>query len=117
MLSPFALSFLVTKIDSGRKSKQESPSWHFPPQSEDVDELIVGQNTSPDPNKMPSTRVYVGNLASDCRERDVERFFKGYGRIREIALKNGYGFVEFEDDRDAEDAVHDLDGKQIVGMR
>ncbi len=68
--------------------------------------------------KMPSgTRVYVGNLASDTRERDVEKFFKGYGRIREVALKNGYGFVEFDDDRDADDAVHDLDGKQLLGMR
>ena len=24
------------------------------------------------------------------------RFFKGYGRIREILLKNGYGFVKFK---------------------
>jgi hypothetical protein len=27
------------------------------------------------------------------RERDVERFFRGFGRIREILLKNGYGFI------------------------
>ena len=25
---------------------------------------------------------------------------------------SGYGFVEFEDRRDAEDALHDLDGKE-----
>ena len=39
------------------------------------------------------------------------RFFKGYGRIREILLKNGYGFVEFDDYRDADDAVYELNGK------
>ncbi len=39
------------------------------------------------------TRVYVGRLSYHVRERDLERFFKGYGRIREIMLKNGYGFV------------------------
>lgn len=39
------------------------------------------------------TRVYVGRLSYDCRERDLERFFKGYGRIREILIKNGFGFV------------------------
>ena len=50
--------------------------------------------------RMPSgQRVYIGNIPSDSRERDIERFFKGYGRIREIVIKNGYGFVEFDDYR------------------
>ncbi|XP_077970273.1 serine/arginine-rich splicing factor 5-like [Styela clava] len=62
-------------------------------------------------------RVYVGRLSTRAREEDVERFFEGYGRIRDINLKNGYGFVEFEDERDAEDAVHDLDNKEICGER
>merc|ERR1712045_1009513 len=68
--------------------------------------------------RMPSgQRVYIGNIPSDSRERDIERFFKGYGRIREIVIKNGYGFVEFDDYRDAEDAVSDLDGKDLSGGR
>jgi len=40
-----------------------------------------------------STRVYVGRLSNSAREKDVERFFKGYGKVREIVLKEGYGFV------------------------
>ena len=39
------------------------------------------------------TRVYIGRLSHHARERDVERFFKGYGRLRDVMLKNGYGFV------------------------
>jgi RNA recognition motif-containing protein len=39
------------------------------------------------------SRLYIGRLSDSARERDVERFFKGYGRLREIVLKNGYGFV------------------------
>jgi len=39
------------------------------------------------------TRVYIGRLSYHVRERDIEKFFRGYGRIREIMLKNGYGFV------------------------
>ncbi|OZC10050.1 hypothetical protein X798_02898 [Onchocerca flexuosa] len=56
------------------------------------------------------SRVYVGRLSYRAHERDIERFFRGYGRITEILLKNGYAFVEFSDRRDAEDAVHDLNG-------
>jgi len=51
---------------------------------------------------MPSgQRVYVGNIPSDTRERDVEKFFKGYGRLNEIVVKNGYAFVEFDSSRRA----------------
>ena len=51
-------------------------------------------------DKMPSgQRVYIGNIPSNARERDLEKFFKGYGRLREVVVKNGYGFVEFDDYR------------------
>jgi len=42
---------------------------------------------------MSGCRVFIGRLSPHARERDVEKFFKGYGRIREINLKNGFGFV------------------------
>ncbi|XP_054715656.1 serine/arginine-rich splicing factor 4-like [Uloborus diversus] len=63
------------------------------------------------------TRVYVGRLSYDCRERDLEKFFKGFGKIREILIKNGFGFVEFDDYRDADDAVYELNGKDLLGER
>lgn len=42
---------------------------------------------------MSGCRIFIGRLSPHARERDVEKFFKGYGRIREINLKNGFGFV------------------------
>jgi len=39
------------------------------------------------------TRVYVGRVPMDARDKDIEKFFKGYGRLREILMKNGYTFV------------------------
>uniref|UniRef100_A0A5S6Q0F1 RRM domain-containing protein n=1 Tax=Trichuris muris TaxID=70415 RepID=A0A5S6Q0F1_TRIMR len=62
-----------------------------------------------------TSRVYIGQLSYEIRENDVEDFFKGYGKIRDINLKQGYGFVEFDDYRDANDAVHDLNGKHMLG--
>ncbi|RWS29562.1 serine/arginine-rich splicing factor 4-like protein [Leptotrombidium deliense] len=63
------------------------------------------------------TRIYVGRLPYDVRERDIEKFFKGYGRIREILMKDGFAFVEFDDHRDADDAVYELNGKELMGER
>uniref|UniRef100_A0A3B3U2P8 Serine and arginine rich splicing factor 6b n=1 Tax=Poecilia latipinna TaxID=48699 RepID=A0A3B3U2P8_9TELE len=62
-------------------------------------------------------RVYIGRLSYHVREKDIQRFFSGYGKLMEIDLKNGYGFVEFEDNRDADDAVYELNGKDLCGER
>ncbi|KAF9159242.1 hypothetical protein BGX20_003027, partial [Mortierella sp. AD010] len=64
-----------------------------------------------------TTRVYLGHLSRDASDRDVEGLFKGYGRIREVTLKNGFGFVEFQEMKDAEDAVYDFNGKEFMGEK
>ncbi|XP_030451625.1 serine/arginine-rich-splicing factor SR34 isoform X1 [Syzygium oleosum] len=69
-----------------------------------------------------SRTVYVGNLPGDIREREVEDLFRKYGPIAHIDLKipprpPGYAFVEFEDARDAEDAIHGRDGYDFDGHR
>ncbi|MGH0131546.1 UNVERIFIED_CONTAM: hypothetical protein FKN15_046703 [Acipenser sinensis] len=67
--------------------------------------------------RMSGCRVFIGRLSPHARERDVEKFFRGFGRIREINLKNGFGFVEFDDHRDADDAVYELNGKELCNER
>ena len=52
-----------------------------------------------------------GRLARDARPRDMEDLFYPYGRILRCDVKVGYGFIEFEDRRDAEDAIRGLNGK------
>ncbi|KAF7269305.1 hypothetical protein GWI33_017660 [Rhynchophorus ferrugineus] len=61
--------------------------------------------------------VYVGNIPCQIREKELESFFRGFGRIRSILVKTGYGFVEFDDNRDARDAVNGLQGKTLSGSR
>eukprot|EP00088_Acartia_fossae_P029807 TRINITY_DN3071_c0_g3_i3.p1 TRINITY_DN3071_c0_g3~~TRINITY_DN3071_c0_g3_i3.p1 ORF type:complete len:214 (-),score=55.96 TRINITY_DN3071_c0_g3_i3:315-956(-) len=62
-------------------------------------------------------KVYIGNLPEDIRDDDIEKLLKGYGRVDNIIMKGNYCFVEFEDGRDAEDAVKDLDGVREWGNR
>ena len=38
-----------------------------------------------------SASVFVGNLSDNARNEDVDRFFKGYGKLRDVSLKGGYG--------------------------
>lgn len=66
-------------------------------------------------------RIYVGNLPPDIRTKDIEDLFYKFGKITFIDLKNRRGppfaFVEFEDPRDAEDAVQARDGYDYDGYR
>ncbi|KAG7394369.1 Serine/arginine-rich splicing factor 1 [Phytophthora boehmeriae] len=69
-----------------------------------------------------TTRVYVGNLPMDIRTREVEDIFYKYGRIRDIDVKfpsrpPAFAFVDFEDSRDAEDAIRGRDGYEYDGAR
>merc|ERR1712042_420720 len=61
--------------------------------------------------------VYLGGFSDRVRTGDVEDFLKGYGKILDISLKSKYGFIEFEDKYDAEDACKDLDDKRLCGER
>ncbi|KAL7083041.1 hypothetical protein ACP275_14G138400 [Erythranthe tilingii] len=69
-----------------------------------------------------SRTLYVGNLPGDIREREVEDLFYKYGEIVHVDLKMpprppGYAFVEFEEARDAEDAIRGRDGYDFDGNR
>nr|KJB37416.1 hypothetical protein B456_006G203400 [Gossypium raimondii] len=69
-----------------------------------------------------SRTIYVGNLPSDIREWEVEDLFYKYGRILDIELKIPprppcYCFVEFDNSRDAEDAIRGRDGYNFDGCR
>ncbi|CAI0438666.1 unnamed protein product [Linum tenue] len=60
------------------------------------------------------SRVYIGNLDPRVSERELEDEFRKFGVIRSVWVARrppGYAFIEFDDKRDAQDAIHELDGK------
>ncbi|XP_053676199.1 serine/arginine-rich splicing factor 7 isoform X2 [Anopheles nili] len=65
-------------------------------------------------------KVYVGELGNNASKQDIEEAFGYYGPLRNVWVARnppGFAFVEFEDARDAEDAVRGLDGRTISGRR
>uniref|UniRef100_A0A671QRR6 Serine/arginine-rich splicing factor 3 n=2 Tax=Sinocyclocheilus anshuiensis TaxID=1608454 RepID=A0A671QRR6_9TELE len=65
-------------------------------------------------------KVYVGNLGNSGNKTELERAFGYYGPLRSVWVARnppGFAFVEFEDPRDATDAVRELDGRTLCGCR
>lgn len=63
-------------------------------------------------------KVYVGDLPNDASEVELEREFERFGKLRNVWVARnppGFAFIEFEDPRDADDAVRDLDGRYVCG--
>ncbi|KAE9050513.1 hypothetical protein PR001_g2320 [Phytophthora rubi] len=66
------------------------------------------------------TRVYVGGLPRDATSREIQDGFNRYGHVSNIWVARnppGFAFVDFEDPRDADDAIRSMDGRDFLGGR
>jgi len=68
-----------------------------------------------------STKLAVFNLPVDVRESQVKELFRKFGRMREMILRQNrgatYAFIEFDDPRDAEDALDRRNDYSFAGKR
>ncbi|KAF0293107.1 Serine/arginine-rich splicing factor 7 [Amphibalanus amphitrite] len=65
-------------------------------------------------------KVYVGDLGSNASQTELEDAFSYYGPLTNVWVARnppGFAFVEFEDPRDARDAVRGLDGRTVCNRR
>ena len=67
-----------------------------------------------------ATKLYVGNLAEQTTEQDLEQLFKQYGRVNYVELisslgggGSGFGFVEMLSAEAARKAVAELKGRPL----
>ena len=68
-------------------------------------------------NKDKNPQIFVAKLSSSVTERDLNYEFRKFGHIRNIQMKRGYAFIEFDDSKDAEIAIREMDNKRIEGQR
>ena len=50
-------------------------------------------------------RLFLGNLGHDCRQRDIEKLFDGYGELRNINIKVSVEPGDSHDVTDADDVT------------
>lgn len=73
--------------------------------------------------------LFVGNISRNVRTRDLEEEFDRFGpcavihkvsnnrKMNLIILQGSYAFIEFDDERDGEDAVSELQDKNLGGLK
>ena len=72
-----------------------------------------------------STKLYVGNLPWTFNNNQLSDTFKPHGNVvsakvvtdKESGKSRGFGFVEMENDNDANSAIKALNGSELNGRK
>eukprot|EP01017_Pseudomicrothorax_dubius_P000360 TRINITY_DN0_c1634_g1_i1.p1 TRINITY_DN0_c1634_g1~~TRINITY_DN0_c1634_g1_i1.p1 ORF type:complete len:190 (+),score=17.03 TRINITY_DN0_c1634_g1_i1:55-624(+) len=62
-------------------------------------------------------QVYVAGIPRKAGEDYLRDAFKDFGKIKEVAVKQGYGFVTFSESKEAEEAVEKMHDKELDGRK
>ncbi len=68
-------------------------------------------------------KLYVGNISFDTNEQDLEDVFGEIGTVQSVNIitdrdtgrSRGFGFVELSSQEEGQNAIAELDGKEIDG--
>ncbi len=69
--------------------------------------------------------IYVGNLSFDASEENLRQTFEPFGQVSSITIikdkysgqSRGFGFVEMPDRAQAQAAIENLNGKELLGRQ
>ncbi len=67
--------------------------------------------------------IYVGNLPFNMGEEDLKEIFEEYGEVSSVKIvsdkftgrSKGFGFVEMENDGEANNAIKELNNAEVSG--
>ena len=65
-------------------------------------------------------RLFIGGLPEDASRTELEAEFEKFGSLRDVWVARnppGFGFILFDDSRDAGDALKEMDGRRVCGSR
>eukprot|EP00747_Dinoflagellata_sp_TGD_P166756 gnl/TRDRNA2_/TRDRNA2_190044_c0_seq1.p1 gnl/TRDRNA2_/TRDRNA2_190044_c0~~gnl/TRDRNA2_/TRDRNA2_190044_c0_seq1.p1 ORF type:complete len:130 (-),score=22.28 gnl/TRDRNA2_/TRDRNA2_190044_c0_seq1:286-675(-) len=74
---------------------------------------LVGNSGS----QVKGTTILVSGLAASVRKTDLQGAFGEFGRIVRLDLDGNKAYLEFDDPRDAQDAVESMNGKTVRDCR
>jgi RNA recognition motif-containing protein len=69
--------------------------------------------------------IYVGNLSFDVSEENLRQAFEPFGQVSSITVikdkysgqSRGFGFVEMPNSAEAQAAIENLNGKEVLGRQ
>jgi RNA recognition motif-containing protein len=73
-----------------------------------------------------NSRIYIGSLSWDVDEQGVREIFSSFGSIRAVQMAvdptgqnkhRGYCFVEYEEEKSANDAISAMNGFELMGRQ
>ena len=67
--------------------------------------------------------IYVGNLSRETTEDDLRQAFEAFGQINSVNIikdrfsgeSRGFGFVEMPSKQEAQKAIEEMNGKDLIG--
>jgi cold-inducible RNA-binding protein len=70
-----------------------------------------------------SVTLYVGNISYSMKEEELRKSFGQYGEVVSVKIiidkrtgkSKGYGFVEMDSDASADEALKNMNGKELAG--
>lgn len=68
----------------------------------------------------PSTancRIYVGNLKENTPKNDLQNIFGKYGNVRGIMVSRNFGFIQFDSEQSANNAIENENQKMYNGRK
>ncbi len=63
------------------------------------------------------SRIFVRNIPSKIKESDLESQFSKAGKITDLVLKTNFAFIQYEDERQALDALRQFHDTSIHGNK
>lgn len=89
----------------------------------DIEDVVIG--VAPRPKREPLTpaKLFVGGLSWETTTQELQIAFSNFGRVTDAAVicdrstgrSRGFGFVTFEKHVDADEAIKQMDGRELDG--